>query len=435
MTTPLQVTIVLLIIKDGGRPPAQREALFHDYWGTFFRREKAKAKGVIRTEELLLFDLQAYLGYLLQRRAATENVRSLLPANEFEGAMHSFLRKKDSRSPEDFIRLRAAQMVNEARDRLYFLVEPEPGLFGFELRSLQEFFAAAYLAQTARDTRQRFERLKAIACSEHWRNVALFFAGRIVRNFSGEAANILELVCRPIDRNLPDRHLKRGAWLALDVAADGAFAANRDLQYGAVEYALTVIETGIARGNQERLKAALRRLSPDDRRDILRPLLEQKLTFLPLSCLATGLDAYGQCVGADQTFQQGLETLLSSTQPEYVRSALNLGFQYHADPSWLATQLECHWSAWAEKDESYTLWNWWQRDPKHMRAVLSTWSPSEDRIRHLLNNLLAAHWYLGPRPRRSSIKLADETGSLADQMVMTLECLQLLSMLVEEGPP
>src|SRR4030095_7773642 len=96
LTTPLQVTIVLLIIKDGGRPPAQREALFHDYWGTFFRREKAKAKGVIRNEELLLFDLQAYLGYLLRHRAATENVRSLLPANEFEKAMHSFLRQKDS---------------------------------------------------------------------------------------------------------------------------------------------------------------------------------------------------------------------------------------------------------------------------------------------------------------------------------------------------
>jgi hypothetical protein len=199
LTTPLQVTIVLLILKDGGRPPAQREALFHDYWGTIFRREKAKAKGVIRTEELLLFDLQTYLGYLLQRRAAAENVRSLLPIDKFERSMHNFLRGKDSPSPENLIRQRATQMVNEARNRLYLLVEPEPRLFSFELRSLQEFFAAAYLAHTARDTQQRFERLKAIARSDHWRNVVLFFAGRIVRNFGGEAANIFELVCRPID--------------------------------------------------------------------------------------------------------------------------------------------------------------------------------------------------------------------------------------------
>jgi predicted NACHT family NTPase len=133
LTTPLQVTIVLLIIKDGGRPPAQREALFHEYWGTIFRREKAKAKGVIRTEEPLLFDLHAYLGYLLQRRAASKNVRSLLPTAEFEKAVHSFLREKDNRSPEAVIRQRASQMVKEARDRLVLLVEPGPGLFGFEL--------------------------------------------------------------------------------------------------------------------------------------------------------------------------------------------------------------------------------------------------------------------------------------------------------------
>jgi hypothetical protein len=73
-------------------------------------------------------------------------------------------------------------LVEDPLFPLWLLVEPEPGLFGFELRSLQEFFAAAYLAQTARDTQQRFDRLKAIAHSEHWRNVSMFFAGRIVRN-------------------------------------------------------------------------------------------------------------------------------------------------------------------------------------------------------------------------------------------------------------
>ena len=352
LTTPLQVTIVLLIIKDGGRPPAQREALFHEYWGTIFRREKAKAKGVIRTEESLLFDLHAYLGYVLHRRAAGKNVRSLLPAAEFENAVHSFLRGRDSRSPDDTVRQQAAQMVAEARDRLFLLVAPEPGFFGFELRSLQEFFAAAYLAQTARDTQQRFERLKAIARSEHWRNVSLFFAGRIVRNFGGEAANILELVCRPIDRNRPDCYLRRGAWLACDIAADGAFAANRDLQFSAVEYALTVLDTIFIRKDKEHLQAALRRLSPEDRRDIFGPLLEQKLAALPSSCLVIALDAYGQFVGKDESFLRGLETLLASGRPECMRSALSLGFQHRAEPRWLAAQLEHHWPAWGEKDGS-----------------------------------------------------------------------------------
>src|SRR5260370_33241104 len=138
-------------------------------------------------------------------------------------------------------------MVEEARTRLVLLVEPEPGFFGFELRSLQEFFAGAYLVQTAHDTQQRFDRLKAIAYSEHWRNVALFCAGRIVRDFGGEAANILEAVCRPMDRNLPDTYLRRGAWLALDIAADGIFTTNNpNLQYRGLELAFTVLHTRMA---------------------------------------------------------------------------------------------------------------------------------------------------------------------------------------------
>jgi len=333
--------------------------------------------------------------------------------------------------------------------KLFLLVAPEPGFFGFELRSLQEFFAAAYLAQTARDTQQRFERLKAIARSEHWRNVSLFFAGRIVRNFGGEAANILELVCRPIDRNRPDCYLRRGAWLACDIAADGAFAANRDLQFSAVEYALTVLDTIFIRQDREHLQAALRRLSAEDRRDIFGPLLEQKLTTLPSSCLVTALDAYGQFVGKDESFLRGLETLLTSGRPECMRSALSLGFQHRAEPRWLAAQLEHHWPAWGEKDGIFNLGLWWSQDPRYAETVLLAWSPSEARIRHFLSHLLPIRWYFSPggRPRpslrwslrdglpRSLSKLTDTPESLIDQLIATLHCLSVLLMSVENGPP
>src|SRR5207248_2593130 len=60
LTTPLQVNIMLLIIKDGGQPPSQREHLFNEYWSTIFRREKSKGKGILQTEEALLFNLHAY---------------------------------------------------------------------------------------------------------------------------------------------------------------------------------------------------------------------------------------------------------------------------------------------------------------------------------------------------------------------------------------
>ncbi len=229
LTTPLQVTIVLLIIKDGGRPPAQRTALFQQYWDTILRREKAKLKGMIRTADATLFNLHAYLGYELHGRATLRNVQALLPEETLTELIYSFLRADDHHSPEKALRQRVELMVQEARDRLVLLVEPEPGLFGFELRSLQEFFAGSYLAQTARDTKQRFRRFRAIARSAHWHNVALFFAGSVVLNFRGEAEKILIQGCQPVDREGPDRYLRRGAWLALDIAADGIFAQNRNL--------------------------------------------------------------------------------------------------------------------------------------------------------------------------------------------------------------
>src|SRR5262249_39732377 len=154
------------------------------------------------------------------------------------------------------------------------------------------------------------------------------------------------------------------------IAADGAFAANRDLQYSAVEYALTVLDAVCTRKDKEHLQAALRRLSPDDRRVIFAPLLEQKLVALPSSCLVTALDAYGQFVGKDEPFLRGLETLLASGRPECMRSALSLGFQYRAEPRRLAAQLEHHWSTWAEQDGSFNLWRWWSEDPRYVEKVL-----------------------------------------------------------------
>jgi predicted NACHT family NTPase len=236
LKTPLQVTIILLVVKDGGRPPTQREALFDEYWSTIFRRERSKAKGIIQSDESLLFNMHAYLAYVLHRRAAQQNVQSLLPEDDFRRAVRTFLRRGDSHSPDQVINRKTEQLVREARDRLVLVVEPEPGLFGFELRSLQEFFAAVHLFRTSADTAQRFARLKAIARSEHWRNVALFFAGRVARLQGGEAGNILELVCRPLDREGVDKYLLRGAWLALEIASDEALGTHRDLQYNAIEY-------------------------------------------------------------------------------------------------------------------------------------------------------------------------------------------------------
>jgi hypothetical protein len=375
LVTPLQVTIILLIIKDGGRPPAQREALFNEYWNTIFRREKSKAKGIIQSDEPLLFNLHACLGYLLHRRAAEQNVQSLLPEEEFRQAVRQFLRREDSRSSDEAINQKMDRLVREARDRLVLIVEPEPRLFGFELRSLQEFFAAVHLVQTAVDTEQRFKRLKAIACSEHWRNVALFFAGRVARNFRGEASNILELVCRPVDRGGSNPYLRPGAWLALEIAADGALGANRDLQYNAIEYGLKVLETGLTKEQQHNLQFISERLSPEDRQDILRPILEEKLRSLSVACLEPALNLWGRHFGAIPLFREKIDFLLQSERENVVLSALDLALHCEPDTGWMVERLRAYWPHWKR-----WLPKWWSRSPTYVEKLLRVWSPSEAEI-------------------------------------------------------
>ena len=219
MNTPLQVTILILIVLSGGTPPRQREALFNEYLEVIYKRETAKAKTIIQTEKQLLFELHEYLGYMLHSRAnEAQDIQSGLNEVEFIKEVRTFLRYNDPFSPSEELDERVALIVREARERLVLIVVDNNGYFGFELRSLQEFFAAAHLTR-ARDSKQRFDRFEAIARSLHWRNVALFFSGRVGRLNSGEAANILE-VCKEIDRNLPDTHLHRGEGLALEIAVD-----------------------------------------------------------------------------------------------------------------------------------------------------------------------------------------------------------------------
>ena len=156
------------------------------------------------------------------------------------------------------------------------LVELETGLFGFELRPIQEFFAAAYLVDETNGSEQKSARFQAIALSPHWRNVALFFAGRVGRINPGEAALILE-VCRDIDRDKPDCFIRRGAWLSLEIALDRSFGPKRMLQRSAIEYALTILNGDLDLGKRSRFISEISQLPGEDIRHHVMPLLAERL--------------------------------------------------------------------------------------------------------------------------------------------------------------
>ncbi|MDJ0774697.1 MAG: NACHT domain-containing protein, partial [Mastigocoleus sp. MO_167.B18] len=359
LTTPLQVTIILIIIKSGRRPPSQREDLFNEYWLTIFRREESKdsGKAIVKSKESFLLNLHSVLGYSIHRRAIEKNIKSLLSESEFKELVTNFLnRKKGNCTSPVEITQEMNRLVREVGERLVLIVQKEADYYGFDLRSFQEFFAAIYLVQ-AKNTKQRFDRLTAIAPYEHWRNVALFAAGRIARNFSGEVIQLTE-VWRSIDRTGVNRYLKPGAWLALQIAADGALSDEANLQYSAVGDGLKILEAGLTSEQNGQLKTLTGRLTKEEKRKILRPVLEEKLSLLPESCLVAGLSIYGEYFGANDFFIRKLDTILKGQKQEsLINSALNLAVKYKSKPSWIAKKFKKHFEYFEKKFENICLVN------------------------------------------------------------------------------
>ncbi|MGW0666409.1 NACHT domain-containing protein [Streptomyces sp. NPDC002746] len=322
--TPLQVTILLLIISSGGTPPRQREALFNEYLDIMYRREMAKGRHIIQSEKELLLGLHKYIGYVLHEKTTrAEAMGSVLPRKDYEKHVSQFLLWHDPYSSSSKRKDELKAITTEAGERLVLIVEPAAGVFGFELRSIQEFFAACHLADTSIDTAQRYKRFEAIARLPHWRNVALFFVGRVGRNYAGEAANIIE-VCRAIDREAPDSFVHRGGNLALELAADRAFGPNRRRQHSLLELGIEVFDRHISEDRRQNVQDMLLRLPTEDRKDLAVPLLEKKVALLNSAYLGPLLRTLQRLDPKNRSIFLGFERMAENS--DYSEEALSLYF-------------------------------------------------------------------------------------------------------------
>lgn len=393
------------------------------------KREKSKDKDIIKSDETTLLNLHAYFGYLLHCRASNQNVQSLLSEEEFKESIFKFLRKRDSHSSQKDINIRVKQFITDAKDRLVLIVSPQPGLFGFEFRSFQEFFSAVYLFKKP----TRFENLKSIVCSEHWRYVALFLAGRIVRELGDEEADgIVRYVCREVDKprdgEVANHYLRPGSGFALEVAADGSLSKQyRNLQREAIDYGLEMLETGLTEGQQHKLSSLTAQLSERDKRDLLCPALEGKLSSkdLPETCWEVSLNLYGQHFGSTQFFQNKIDDLLEIQQKNFVLSAWNLALRYESEPSWMVERLQSHWSYWKKNIHSVFL-------PSHKYAekLLKAWDISQAEATELAQTIFDSLWRY--EPFHSTKELVwdwPEPKTLSEQLILMLRCLRIIAFL------
>lgn len=230
MRSPLQVTIMALLVESVGQPPKERWRLFNDYYQVIFRREKERnifAAELLNTYQADIDAIHQQVGLRLQTVSEQSGgTEALLPQEQFAQLVEQRL-TKEGHTGKEGEQLRK-EIIDAALERLVFLVAPQDDKVGFEIRSLQEFMAAECLMNGSDEDVRR--RLRAIAPAAHWRNVFLFAAGRCFHDKQHLRDSLHTLCCElnegdgVLGGSELEKSVLSGSRLALDILEDGAVA-------------------------------------------------------------------------------------------------------------------------------------------------------------------------------------------------------------------
>lgn len=225
LQTPLQVTILAALIQEGN-VPNERWRLFESYLRIVYQREVDRsiaASELLKSRKTQIESIHARAALLLQVEAeASGGASSKMSRERFRAIVEQVLQEEGI---DDAVRGDLAEkIVKVAETRLVFLVEPEPGYFGFEIRSLQEFMAAWALVVDVPESRVE-ARILQIAKAPMFRNVLLFMASKIYGGTSNLREYVAKTACAKLNEDPSDavaRETRAGAWLALEILEEGA---------------------------------------------------------------------------------------------------------------------------------------------------------------------------------------------------------------------
>lgn len=225
LTTPLQVTILTALIQQIGRAPRERWNLFFRYFSYTYDREVERqtyASRLLSEHRAHIEQIHARVALLLQLEAERAGGASArMSKDRLEEVIEAVLLEDEvSETDRQYL---VKEIAVAAEQRLVFLVEPEPGSFGFEIRSLQEFMAAWALT-SGRDSEVE-ARLIQVTRAPMFRNVVLFMASRLYSEGSPLRDFLSDTVCTILDDDPNDeaaRITRAGGLLALETLEEGA---------------------------------------------------------------------------------------------------------------------------------------------------------------------------------------------------------------------
>lgn len=170
---PMQLAILLHLLHRRGLLPQQRTDLYGAYLETFLDREQTENKeSLLSSQRDVIVDIHAFLGWHLQQQAENGQSAGRISRADLKKLLHEHLAGHEKGQEL------AKQLFSAMESRVLCLVEREPGYFQFEVQSLREYFAAAYVDQYA-DPRgtARVDCFDALLERPYWLNTCRFFVG------------------------------------------------------------------------------------------------------------------------------------------------------------------------------------------------------------------------------------------------------------------
>jgi hypothetical protein len=185
MTTPLQSHIMAVVVRDGGRPPERRWQLFNGFYLVMKKRESQKGfknpriAKLLNEEDKLLKSVHTRLGFVLHARAErSEGAQTALNKAEFRSLVHHVVTELHDHEIEQTV----ADLMEAVTERLVLVNTPESGeQVRFDIRQLQEFFAAEFLYEDVEAT-EIGNRIEVIGGDAHWREVMHFLLSALIEN-------------------------------------------------------------------------------------------------------------------------------------------------------------------------------------------------------------------------------------------------------------
>ncbi|WP_166870286.1 hypothetical protein [Salinibacterium sp. ZJ450] len=178
MRSPLQVTIMAILLESVARVPSTKHALFDAYYKTIYSREVGRAGNLgslleLHREHIDFVHEQVGLRLQIKSEMPGES-EAMLSDQDLEQLFRVRLTKSGFEEPE--VTRLSTNLMNAAKNRVVLLVGKQAGHVAFEVRSLQEYMAARALSTGPDD--KVLDRIDALAPSSFWRHTMLLFLGR-----------------------------------------------------------------------------------------------------------------------------------------------------------------------------------------------------------------------------------------------------------------